>query len=46
MASTVETVAVWLALVTALVPIVIVAGVWLLIQGPVRTRRDDRPTLH
>ena len=29
MASTVETVAVWLALVTALVPIVIVAGVWL-----------------
>lgn len=29
MASTVETVALWLALVTALVPIVIVAGVWL-----------------
>ena len=29
MASTVETVALWLALVTALVPVIIVAGVWL-----------------
>jgi hypothetical protein len=32
MASTVETVALWLALVTALVPIVIVAGVWLWVR--------------
>ena len=32
MASTVEAVALWLALVTALVPIVIVAGVWLWVR--------------
>ena len=32
MASTVETVALWLALVTALVPIVIVVGVWLWVR--------------
>ena len=32
MASTVEAVALWLALVTALVPIVIVAGIWLWVR--------------